>query len=422
MNLLLSEPLPLRTTRMLGDFAVDAPLAHRFGDLTQTRFKLPRLTSTKFFAADHVMEITDAFIDDEKTLGWEVATEQDDKGHIWTVVNFAAAVPADAVASASGRGKRNPATNALLENPGEIMEYVARTICGRDDTFIDLRAECAAAAIVLAGSVDTVMPIRAQLDEIAYSAGAIWTPGASRLYPTSSIAPPVEELSKMEAAGLEPLATLIDTADVLRLTYDHDDATGKPAHYIELTASPQRFGGVVAERELKWVRTPANAEAIGRRMLERMAGERYAVAMNTSRVDLRPCAWIKLVAHPEWWRDGADPTLMVLAVDVTPDSAAAKISTEVLLSKPTITVTAHSVAVPSTTGAGIDVSYDRGVATFTITDKDSKPIVDARVSIDGGVAKRTDARGKVSFTVGRGKHKLAAEAPGYTPFEIEVVL
>ena len=44
MNLLLSELLPLRTTRMLGDYAVDAVLAQRFGDLTRARFPLVQLT------------------------------------------------------------------------------------------------------------------------------------------------------------------------------------------------------------------------------------------------------------------------------------------------------------------------------------------------------------------------------------------
>ena len=42
MNLLLSELLPLRTTRELGDYSVDAPLPHRLGDFRKARFKLLR--------------------------------------------------------------------------------------------------------------------------------------------------------------------------------------------------------------------------------------------------------------------------------------------------------------------------------------------------------------------------------------------
>ena len=37
---LLSEPLPMRTTRDLGDFAADAPIPYRLGDLRAARFPL----------------------------------------------------------------------------------------------------------------------------------------------------------------------------------------------------------------------------------------------------------------------------------------------------------------------------------------------------------------------------------------------
>ena len=70
MNLLLSETLPLRTTRMLGDFAEDEVLPQRFGDLRHSRFRLIKLSLTEWFAADHPMPISNVYIDDEETDGW----------------------------------------------------------------------------------------------------------------------------------------------------------------------------------------------------------------------------------------------------------------------------------------------------------------------------------------------------------------
>lgn len=421
MNLLLSEMLPLRTTRMLGDYAVDAVLALRFGDLTHARFPLVQLTPQKWFAADHAMEITAVDIDAEITAGWNYGIESDTAGHSWTVVNLAAAAPPGALVSAGGRGKRNPATGALLENPAEIIEYLS-SFAGRSDIFPALRAECAAAGIRIADSVDQLISIRSSFDRIVESIGAIWTPQMARLYPTSTIAGPVLALTLDDVGDLSVSASLVDTADILRLSYDVADATGKAQHYIELSASPQRYGGVVAEITAPALRTPANAEAIGRAKLERMAGERYDVAFSSSRTDIRPGSWWRLVDHPEWPFEGDDPVLMILSVEVSPDANAAQVTAETILARPIVTVSAHSLALPDTSEGAVEVGFKNGVLTLKILDKDGKPLVGARVALDGSAAKTTDDRGLVTFNTTVGKHTLAIEAAGYAPQILELSL
>lgn len=422
MRLLLSEILPLRSTRMLGDFATDAPLAHRYGDLTTAPFPLLRITDTEFFAADHPMEITGVNADDQPMQGWERAIRTDAAGNTYTVVLLSAPAPDNVALSAMGRGKRNQLTGALLENPADIMEDVMR-IAGRKEIFPQLRAESAAAGLVLAGSIgDQALSIRATLDLIARSAAAIWTPAGGRLYPTGQVSGPVVDLTKMEASGFTVTAVIDDTADILRLSYDQNDVTGKPQRYMELTALPRRFGGIVVEMTLPWLRTPANAEATGRRVLSRMAGRRYRVNFSVNRIDIRPGAWMRIVDHPEWPTDDADPLAMALAVDITPETKTTTIEAECVLSTPTITVTAHSVSVPPTAGAAVDVTIVDGIATFTITDVNQQPIRNARVSFDGSAAKTTDAQGKVRFPATHGAHKLAVEAEGKTPFVTDILL
>src|SRR5437868_12619774 len=109
---------------MLGDFAEDRPLPHRYGDLTAARFPLIRLSPTEFFAADHPMEVTRVFTDAEETQSWAQSLQSNLKGHTWTIVTLGAPAPATAIVSACGKGKRNPTTGALLENPAEILQDV----------------------------------------------------------------------------------------------------------------------------------------------------------------------------------------------------------------------------------------------------------------------------------------------------------
>jgi hypothetical protein len=121
---------------------------------------------------------------------------------------------------------------------------------------------------------------------------------------------------------------------------------------------------------------------------------------------------VELVANPEWPIPGADPVVMVLAVELADDAKSATVTGETILSYPTITVTAHSIALPTTRDAAVEIAVKNGVATLRIADENDQPIFNARVAMDNGPAKKTDEKGMVSFTVKPGAHKLAIQAPG----------
>lgn len=418
---LLSEPVPLRTTRDLADFAEDAALPHRYGDLRRARFDLVRLSDSEFLVADHPMDVDAVFVDDERTEAWSAELASDDAGHTWTVVRFAAPLGANQTASATGLGKRDPVTGELIENAGAIMADVA-AIAGIALDFAELRAQSAAEGVRLAGSVTEARSVRAVLDEVAQSAGAIWTADGGRLYPAAAPAA-VLDLDRFEAGGLDdPVADVEDSADVLRLAYDRADSTGKYQHGLELTASPRLFGGVVAEVALPWVRQPADAEAIGRRILGRMAARRYSVAFNCARHDVRPGRFVRLVDSPEWNVPGGDPVAMVLGVEIAADAGASRITGEAVLSTPSIAVTSYTTALPDTSEGGVDVAFRNGVATFTVRDDDGRPIAGARVTLDGSEPRSTDDRGVVSFTTTQGPHELLIEVAGYATQRVEFEL
>ncbi len=422
----MHEMLPLRTTRMLGDFASDEVLPHRLGDLRSTRFPLLKLTDTDWFAADHAMEVTGVQVNDEPILSWVAETRTDDAGHTWTVVVLGAAAPPDARMTGTGIGKLDGRTGRLLTNPADLMEYVMG-LAGRPETFPQLRAEAAAEGIELAGSLDEVMSIRLWLDRIAYSAGAIWTIAAARLYPVFTVEGSVTDLERLSAVRIVPTSDVADTTDILRVSYNEDESNSRFLAYVELSAHPPQYGGVATEVELPWLRTSSNAESVGRRMMYRMAGRTVSVTMAAQRADgvkVRPCEWVRLVDNPGWPFEGADPVLMALAVSVHPDAMLNECTLEHTRDSPAVVVTAHSVAVPVGLGAGIDLSIANGIATIGVTDEVGKPLVDAWVSLDNGPARKTDAQGKVQFEVipsePPNKHLLAVEAPGMMPFLLDI--
>lgn len=422
LNLLLSEPLPLRRASILGDYSEDAVLPHLIGDHTSAQFPLIRITDSRFFAADHVAEIDDIYVAKQLTQGWERRLESDATGRTWTVVEFASPVPAGEAVSATGRGARDPVTGELIANPADILAYIGNTLAGRTDDWSDFRAECSRAGITAAVWLGKVSSIKAAMDAVTQSVGAIWTPGMARLYPSAATPRPVLDLAKDEVDELTCSAALADTADILRLSYDWSDAAQRHLQFVELTANPMHYGGIVLDVSYPYLRTAANAETVGRAVLQRLAGERYDVGFVTDNVAVRAGMWTRLVAHPSWPIPGDDPVVMVIAPTINPASASVRVEGEATLSVPTISVTAHSVAVPDTVEAGIDVAYRDGIATFTITDTDDRPLAGARAALDGSAARTTDAQGRVSFTAAAGVHELAVEAAGFVPFTVFVTL
>lgn len=411
MRLLLSEPLPLRTSAMLGNFAEVFVLPHRLGDLTGGRFKLYRLDDTTFFVADHPMAVTQVFVDRQETKSWERRLQFGD-GHTWTVVKFAAPVPLDAAVSARGIGAVNQRTGALVENPADCAEYVM-ALAERDDPWWDqLRAESAAEGLRLAGSIDSVQSIRTWIDAILASAGAIWCPGMARLYPTSTVSGYVAPLDRQKVSTVKATANLDNTCDILRAYFDPDVAGGGSQRYVELEASPMLYGGIVREQTFTWLRTSVNAESVGRRVLQWCAGERWDLQFPCGDRQVGAGQWAKLISIPGWQLAGDDPTAMV--TDATPNEETGNVDCNAiaLLSIPDVTVTAHSVALPTTRDAGVELAVANGVGTFTFTGSDGRAVLDGRASLDNGPAKRTDANGRVTFTGSPGPHKLAWQAPG----------
>lgn len=421
--LLLTEKLPLRSTKALGDFSEDTPLPIPFGDLTSAPFPLIRLTDIRYLAADVPMGITKVFTERQQVYNWARKLEADDDNHTWTVVEFDAPVPQGFAVSACGTGKINARTGDETENPGDVFDLID-AVAGNAGDWSDLRAETSALDLRVAGRLAERVTIQQARDAVAQSIGAIQWHGGARLYPTAAEPSPILDLLQAEIVpgSMHVAANLTDTADVLRLAYDVADASERPQQYIELTASPKRYGGLAKEVVHPYLRSAGNAEAVGRPALQRLNGERYDVGFTTSNTTVRAGMWVRPLDHPEWMVATDDPVIMVLSALLDRNTNAVEVKGETIVGQSTVTLTAHSIALPDEIAAAIDVSIRDGVATFTITDKDGKPLKGARISLDGSAAKTADAQGKVRFPAeaGSGQHEVAVSAPGYVDFTLLV--
>jgi hypothetical protein len=176
----------------------------------------------------------------------------------------------------------------------------------------------------------------------------------------------------------------------------------------------------MAKLEAPWLRQPADALALGKRLLTRLAGQRAAITLDTGTV-LNVGDWFG-ISHPSLPVSGT-LSMMVLSLETSPGKPGRRIGGEIYWGEaPTITLDHHARALRPKAEGGVDVAFKNGIATFTILGPDGKPLPNALVAMDNGAPKKTNAQGKVSFEANSGTHTIAVEADGYVPFTLEVTL
>lgn len=419
MNLLISEDLPLRTSAAMGDYTEDAILPVVYGDLSQSAVPMIKLSETEYLAADHPATVTAVFVDGQETHGWATSTKTDITGHAYCAVTLSAPAEQGAEITAAMRGKRHSTTGALIEHPADILQDVL-SLAGKAWDLSRLKSELP--GVRLAGRLDRPQSVRAWLDEITKSCGVVWAERFAAAYPASA-GVSVTSLDARSAAVTSISASIQAAADRLQIAFDYHPAKGAFAQYMELSAKPSPFsaaGAPMSTLEAPWLRQPADALALGKRLLVRLAMQRAAIELETGKT-ISVGDWLSL-SHPSLPVDGPQ-TLMALSLETDPGKPGRRISGEILWGPtPIITMDHHARAIRPKADGGIDVAYSNGIATFTILGPDGKPLPNALVSLDNSAAKKTNAQGKVRFEANPGRHVIAVEADGYIPFELDVML
>lgn len=419
MNLLLSEDLPLRTSSALGDYTEDAILPVVLGDLSQSAVPLIKLSETQYLAADHPATITAVYVDEQETQGWAANTEIDITGHAYCQITLAAPPEQGAVITASIQGMRSSATGALIEHPADVLQAVLG-LAGKSWDLSRLKSELP--GVRIAGRLDNLQSVRAWLDQITKSCGVVWAERFAAAYPSA----PGVAVAALDARNCtigNISASIQDAADRLQIAFDFHPAKSAFAQYMELSANPSPFGSADAPMvtlEAPWLRQPADALALGNRLLTRLAMQRASVPIDTgARVIVGD--WVT-VDHSALPVAGARP-LMSLSLETQPGKPGRLLTGEITWgATPIITMDHHTRAIRPKAEGGVDIAYQAGIVTFTVIGPDGKPLPNALVALDNSSPKKTSALGKVSFEAKPGKHIIAVEADGYIPFELKVTL
>lgn len=421
----LSDTVPLRSSSAWPKFAKPEPLPVVYGRCTVPTIQYDP-TRKFWLVADHAIAGVDAVLIDgkaEKTYAWRNTT--DPTGHPVALIELGSALPASGKLAVSLRGKVDPNSGAMLENPADVLLDVLR-LAGRvvdRSEIADFRAACA--DLRIAGLLTAGMTLRAQLAEIAESVGMLCSPAM----PGIALRWPLE--SRPEGAPLYARFVESDLSEVradcrhndlytrLRVEYNWDWTKNAARQSITLQADSAAMYG---EREMtlqaRWLTDTAAVVARGTAWLQAHARPRWALSF-TADLESRipPGGWFHF-AHPllpvagdglalvaDWdWANQRQQIQTERAVGPIP--AVATVGIGGLFAEPEIALKA---------------TYSAGVATLTITDPHGAPVRDAVITL-GTEQGKTDRQGAARFKVARGTYPVTVSAGGFAPLSMEITL
>lgn len=424
----LSDRMPLRDSTVWGSYKDKETLPLVYGRATVRPVPYDN-SSTIYVCADHVCQGVDSVVVDGVDIAaYEFRNDVDDTGHAVAIVELADPLPFGADLVVELRGRMHPDTGALLTNPAFVLWDLLANVVGVPIEIADLdqfRAETAMIGIELHGVInDAGRSVRSQVDEICSSIGAAWSaamPGIARLYPpvgTSGVVdPPFASFCASTAAGLTARSSQADIVTALRVLYDYDG--GKPRRAVQFQAPEaiEEYGVIERELEARWLRSSRQAIDLGTRVLGYKSQPVWQISWSANGIAIPPGVYVDM-DHP---RSPVQGAMLIMDAEVNVSSFTSHVVAEVASgSAKEVVMTTISTAYGPEISAGATVVYQAGVATFTITDDNGRPIVGAQVTMDGVQTHTTDNGGRVQFEAGRGDHVLYVEASGYQPLEIEV--
>jgi len=427
----LSSVLPLRRTSAWGTFAVDQALPDVFGRCRVTPVPADRY-GYSFCLADHSIDgIESVTRDNAPYYAYKLEHKQDASGKVIAWLTLNDPLKTNEQLAAVIRGKRHPNTGALITNPASIVWDLLSTVCGlpvKESDFAGFYAQCATAGIELAGVVsDGKITIRTTLDSIMQSAGAVWSgsmPGFAKLYP--GVDDPGAVAWRFDAGNCSNIKSTCSSARIateLRLAFAKDWHTGETTKTIIVAApaAAARYGKTSIDVSADWITSTRQALLLATRLLEYRARVVWAVSWQAG-LDCRhllPGNQVYLT-HPLAPVSG---TCMLMSVETDQSAGTVTLQTEMHSEpRPLVELAGSAYAWEPVAIDGMTITYQNGMATFTIQDDQWKALAGASVTIDGGVTRVTDKAGKVQFAASRGKHHLLIQAAGYQSFDIEVTV
>ncbi len=422
----LSDRIPLRETTAWGSYKNKSTLPLVYGRVPVRPIPYDN-SATLFVCADHVCQGVDGVtVDGVDVIAYEFRNDVDDTGHAVAVVELADPLPVGSDLIVELRGRVHPDTGELLTNPAFVLWDLMANVVGLPVQISDLdqfRTETATLGIELGGIIDNASrSIRSQIDEICASIGAVWSaamPGIARLYPPAASVvrdPDFAVFDRITAGDVKAVSSQGRIVTVLRVLYDFDGNKPRRAVQFEAPDAKEEYGHIDREIEARWLRSPRQAADLGARILAYQSQPVWEISWSADGGDIPPGVYVE-IRHP---RSPVQGSVLVMDSDVNLGAGSMIVAEAPAGALSAVVMTTISTAFEPELSSGASVLYQAGIATFTITDDDGRPLVGARVTMDGVQTNTTDNSGRVQFEADRGRHLLYVEASGYQPLEIEV--
>ncbi len=423
----LSDNVPLRTSAVWGGWREVKVLPWAWGVVTLAPIQYSG-DQRVFFLADHPIQgVDEVRRDDVATDAWAFYNGVDSTGRAVAFLELAMPLAEGERLAVGLRGRMHPGTGRLLTSPAEILHDVLANLARAPIEWADLddyRTETA--HIVLGGLLaDNEISIRAAVDGLLQSCGGAWAaamPGVAITWPPlPDDAAPALRVDGLTTQDLTPTTNAAGLFTVLRVLYDYDYAAQRFRRAIQLQApeAVKDYGVLELEWPAKWLRTPRQAEELGKRMLAWLARPRWRITWRQSFADVATGGWVD-IDHPLSPVTGRH-RLVSAELDLSAASLACAVDVPVG-PVPQIETTRLSTAFDPLVQPGITVDIANGEVIFTARDEQGRPLSGAKVTLNGGASRIADSAGRGSFPVQRGRHVLLVEAKGYPPAEATVVV
>lgn len=423
----LSDNLPLRTSAAWGGWRDVRVLPWGWGKVTVTPVQYSR-DQRMFVLLDHpIAGVDEVKRDDVATPAWAWHNGLDSTGRAVAFLELAEPLAEGERLAVTLRGRMHPETGALLQTPAEILHDLLARLAGAPVAWADLDAYRTETAHLRLGGVlaDNTQSIRAAVDGLMQSAGSAWAaamPGLAMLWPPRPDEhAPALAVGRLTASHMQAASSASGLASVLRVLYDWDDAAGRYRRAVQLRApeAVRAWGELTREWPAPWLRSPRDAEALGRRMLAQLARPRWRQSWRQGWADAPTGAWVQ-VDHPLAPVQGRH---RLLAARLDLSAASLECSIEAPAGQaPAIETQQLSEAFEPLIQPGIAVEVADGEIIFTARNEQGQPMPGARITLNGQAMRIADAGGRVSFAVARGRHTLRIEADGYPATESVVVI
>lgn len=429
--MLLSDPIKLRSSTVIESYRDARWIPHRYGDLSSSPQSLVQLSDTLFVWGEGNGRVSGVQIDGQNTVGYKSYTGPDKTGRTVCFVELAAPLPTGAEITATGYGVLSERNGRLIENPADVLRDVFRwndyEINDRIESGLNqLRSQCAAEDLRIAGTVGSGGTLRAAINEIVRSIGGGWASGNFWLHPQPEVlqAVPANTIARLRDAKVERCeADRRNAFAQLRIEFDDQSYQAKHRQAVVVRARPS-YDDRASEQVLlaPWLRTQAAALAVAKRYLRRATGQVFEVqidaeipaqplregdvfAMESARFPVAGLQWLTVLAAYR-----REARLQLMCELIVPQAVQA------------FDIVSRTVAGGITQLPAVEVEIRDGNVRFTVFGDDGKPLPKVRVSLNGAAAKLSDANGLVIFPKPAvpGLYTLYVYRTGSVPVELPV--